>query len=207
MLILFRQPSALDPGPTPDTIVSTRSKKPTGLQQDPGSRADSRHCGPKSLSSPGPQGFLASAPRVPGPLFPPVDTPRLEVAQRALIEPQHLLLVRQVGRRSAERHSARLTFSGRRGGCRVPGRGRSRGGAGAGRLSVLPGHFRFCRGGACGAVMSRFKFVGKGGFSSALGLAGGLGSPLRGVAFRGCRGFRDASRAGNDGVLSVCIHL
>lgn len=201
MLILFMQPSALDPGPIP-TQSSPPDQRSRRLQQDPGSRADSRHCGPKSLSSPGPQGFLASAPRVPGPLFPPVDTPRLEVAQRALVEPQHLLLVRQIGRRSAERHSARLTFSGRRGGCRVPGRGRSRGGAGAGagagRLSVLPGHFRFCRGGACRAVMSRFKFVGKGGFSLALGLAGGLGSPLRGVAFRGCRGFRDASRAGNE---------
>lgn len=38
--------------------------------------------------------------------------------------------------------------------------------------------------------MSRFKFVGKGGrFSLAVGLAGGLGFPVRGLAFRGYRRF------------------
>uniref|UniRef100_A0A9L0SQL2 TatD DNase domain containing 1 n=1 Tax=Equus caballus TaxID=9796 RepID=A0A9L0SQL2_HORSE len=69
----------------------------------------------------------------------PVDAPRLQVAQRPLIEPQHLLLVGQVGRRCQERHDGRLTFSGR-GGSRETGSGRLGGGASgrAGRRRLLP---------------------------------------------------------------------
>lgn len=62
-----------------------------------------------------PWGPLRSPPRALGPPLPPVDAPRLQVAQRPLIEPQHLLLVGQVRRRRQERHDGRLTFSGRGG--------------------------------------------------------------------------------------------
>lgn len=59
-------------------------------------------------------GLRGHSPR-PGSPFPPVNTPRLQVAQRPLIKSQHLLLVGQVGPRRQERHDSRFTFSCREG--------------------------------------------------------------------------------------------
>lgn len=76
-------------------------------------------------------------------------------------------------------------------------------------------HFRFFPGEEpCRAVMSLFKFVGKGGFSLSVGLADCPGPPLRGLAFPGYGRCPEASNAGKDGsgsclrmVSLVHIHL
>ncbi|XP_026988209.1 deoxyribonuclease TATDN1 isoform X2 [Sagmatias obliquidens] len=78
-----------------------------------------------------------SPPRALGPPRPPVDAPRLQVAQRPLIKPQHLLLVGQVGSRHRQRHDYHFTFSGR-GVCREAGRRRRGGGASGGRGDGRP---------------------------------------------------------------------
>uniref|UniRef100_A0A8D1ERT6 Deoxyribonuclease TATDN1 n=6 Tax=Suidae TaxID=9821 RepID=A0A8D1ERT6_PIG len=86
----------------------------------------------------------ASPPRAVGSPLSPVDAPRLQVAQRPLIKPQHLLLVGQVGRRRRESHDGPLTFSGR-GRCRKTRGGASPEGWGERRpLPLPPGRSQGC---------------------------------------------------------------
>lgn len=198
MLILFVHPSALDPGPTPTQSypldqeadrVATGSRFKGGLPS----------LWSQVLEQPRPTGLLSLRPPSPRSPLPTCGhtTTRGGAARACIAAAPSAGASGRLGQRRTPYCPAHLQQPPRG----LPGTrkgGQSRGGAGAGRLSVLPGHFRFCRGGACRAVMSRFKFVGKGWFSLALGLAGGLGSPLHGLTFRGCRGFRDSLRTGNE---------
>lgn len=117
---------------------------------------------PKSLRRPAPgdPGLRrppGASPR-PRPL-PPVDAEGLQVAQRPLVQPQHLLLVRQVGPRRRERHDGRSPSAA----AAPPGNG-SPAARGAGRRPEGRGdrsHFRFRPGEPGAAAMSRYKFVGK----------------------------------------------
>lgn len=159
-LLIVTQPSALGPAsvflirklrPGPDKQVFKVSQMwATKPAFEPGSRgglhgARGRLPTPsqKSLSRSVPRASQplwrspGSPPRALGPPRPPVDAPRLQVAQRPLIKPQHLLLVGQVGSRHRQRHDYHFTFSGR-GVCREAGRRRRGGGASGGRGDGRP---------------------------------------------------------------------